>query len=414
MNNENCAPSSIPITIRSELIDTQSTHTLSSDKASNQSSLDNLKSSTIKDASQYLPSILNEISVDEILSTDEKNASVSNHEEPRRHTISFCLSTETDHIPKKQSKMDLNDATRQLTRLLHIGNDNTTTKDLNPDAPDFKPIDFTSTYHSEFAPAHSQRRATQGDLYNDRHLRTRYHSATHPNRETLTSTIRPLLSIVPQYISKHRKSWSTATPSLSNSWRPQESNDTSSYHSRVVYQPLINEKNYSYNKPTSKRQRAHSGRTVVYPNQSTMSRQRSYSGPETFLQSPSTHLSGIHSLTRIMVDILRMINPIPEEEKQNDLAILSSNLTSCSPVHRKHQRPSSNYEEQYLKKERDRNTSIQAEDVVVDGDVSTTPSPLLLLSVDKPEGSFLLIKLFLLHLFTLKGIPHESTSMKSI
>jgi hypothetical protein len=302
--------------------------------------------------------------------------------------------------------MNLNDATRRLTRLLHIGNGNTTTIDLNPDAPDFKPIDFTSTYRSEFAPAHSQRRATQGDFYNDRHLRTRYHSATQPNRESLTSTIRPLLSIVPQYISKHRKSWSTATPSSSNSWRTQEYNDTS--HARPAYQPLIGENNYSYNKPTSKRQRAHSGRTFVYPNQPTMSRQRSHSGPDTFLQSPSTHLSGIHSLTRIMVDILRMINPIPEEQKQNDLSILSSNLTLCSPVHHKNQRPSSNYEEQ------NRNMSIQAEDVLVDGDVSTTPSSLLLLSVDKPKGSFLLIKLFLLHLFTLKGIPHESTSMKSV
>jgi hypothetical protein len=414
MSDENYDPSSIPTKIRSEPIDTRSTSTSSYDNVQNQSSLDSPKSATIINVSQRLPSTSVEISVSEILSTNDKHASVSILDEENYHSISSHLSTEPGDITenptdKEQSKMDLGEATRELTRLLHIRNDNKTTgKHLNPDAPDFKPIDISSTYRSELAPAHSQRRATQSDFYDGHHSRTRYYSESQHNPESLTSTttstIKPLLSIVPQYIPHHRKSWTQTTPlslSSSNAWWPQEYSNTSSaassYHSRPAYQiysplmeqqSLTDENNYSFNqqqhKYPSKRPRAYSGRAYVYSNQTTIGRKRSHSGPETPLPPPPAHLNGIHSLTRIMVDLLRLINPIPEEQKELNESISSTNLTEDSPI-------------QNLENKEPSNEFIQAEHVIINNEMSRTAAPPSSISVNKTTGSFILIRCFSLH-----------------
>ena len=59
------------------------------------SSLDSPKSATITNVSQRLPSTSVEVSVGEILSTDEKRASVSIREEQQhRHSSSSCSSSE--------------------------------------------------------------------------------------------------------------------------------------------------------------------------------------------------------------------------------------------------------------------------------------------------------------------------------
>jgi hypothetical protein len=165
--------------------------------SNNSSSLESPKSTTVNNVSQRLPSTSAEVSVSDILSTNEKRASVSIRDgKDEKHRSS----TEPGDRPdQEQSQMDLGVATRELTRLLHIGNENTsaTGTHLNPDAPDFKPLDFNSTYHSELAPAHVHRRATHSDSYENRNSRTRFHSETYQNSDS--STIRPLLSIVPQY-----------------------------------------------------------------------------------------------------------------------------------------------------------------------------------------------------------------------
>jgi hypothetical protein len=434
MSDENRDPASKPTKIRPKPLDTRSAAASSFDKVQNQSSLDSPKSATITNVSQRLPSTSAEVSVGEILSTDEKRASVSIREEQqRRHSASSYSSSETGDIAentginnKEQSKMDLGEASRELTRLLHIGNENTTTAatiNLNPDAPDFTPVDLTPTYHSELAPAHLQRRATQVEFYNDRHSRTRYYSDTQHNPIPLTSTntsgIRPLLSLVPQYVPSHRRSWNSITPlsssSTSNSWWPQEYSNTSSaassYHSRPAYalysvvkqQPLTDENNYSYNQQqnrnSSKRQRTFSGRSFVHPSQTLANRKRSHSGPQPPLQPPSAHLTGIHSLTRIMVDILRIINPIPtEDKKQKSDSISSVNLTSYSPIQHKYQRPSYHYTQERLEEQeqQQRTQSIEGEDVFVDDNTSTiAPLPIL---DNKTAGNFILIRLNSLHI----------------
>ena len=382
MSDENRDPSSspLPTKIRPKPVDARSAAAASSLI----SSLDSPKSATITNVSQRLPSTSVEVSVGEILSTDEKRASVSIREQQHRHSSSSCSSTELDDnnentfsTTNPTNKMDLGEATRELTRLLHIGNDSTISEiHLNPDAPDFTPIDFSPTYRSELAPAHINRRATQSDYYNNRHSRSRYYSESYyhsipPN----TSTIRPLLSLVPQYIPYHRQSWSTTTPSASsnNSWWQHDysnsSSTASSYHSKAAYPlysplmpPLTDDSLYP-SRHSSKRQRTHSSRAFVFPNQISTSRKRSHSGPETPLQPPPTHLNGIHSLTKIMIDLLRLIDPLPikeEEQKQK-------NEYFSSYQQRKYRRPSN----QRRNLNQQRNESIDTEDVFVDDEIST-------------------------------------------
>jgi hypothetical protein len=396
-----------PTKIRPKPIDVRSAA-----DSNNQSSLESPKSTTITNVSQRLPSISAEVSVSEILSNNEKRASVSirddDEEEKQRASTETSDRTQnrTTKTDQEQSQMDIGVATRDLTRLLHIGNENTpeTPKHLNPDAPDFKPIDIKSTYRSELAPAHVHRRATYSDSYDNQNSRTRYYSETNQNSDT--STIRPLLSIVPQYIPRHRKSWTTTTTlsaSSSNSWWPQEysnpSSASSSYHSRPAYQmytplmeqqSLTDENEYSYNqqqhKYPPKRPRASSGRAFVHPNQTLTSRKRSHSGPETPLSPPSAHLNGIHSLTRIMVDLLRMINPIPEEQKQketNDF-ILSTNLTEDASIENRYQKG---------------NQFTEAESIFVKNEMPTTAAPLSSTLIDKTASYSILIRGLLFHTF---------------
>lgn len=401
MSDENCDPSSIPTKIHPKSIDAQSAADLSYDKVQNQSSLDSPKSATITNVSQRLPSTSVEISVSEALSTNEKRVSVSIRDVEEHRLISSCASTETGDgtknptiTDKEQSKMNLGEASSELTRLLPIENENTTTTGthLNPDAPDFKPIELSSTYRSELAPTHLQRRATHTGSYDNHHSRQRYLSETHQNSDT--STIKPLLSIVPQYIPYNRRSWTQTTPlsssSSSNSWWPQEysnaSSAASSYQSRLAYhiysplmeqQPLTDENNHSYNqqqhKYPSKRPRAYSGRAHTYSNQTTNSRKRSYSGPEPLLPPSSAHLNGIHSLTRIMVDVLRMINPIPEEPKETNQPISSTDVIKDSSVQPQYQQS---------------NESIQVENITVNDEMSTTAAPSSSVSVNKTAGTF--------------------------
>jgi hypothetical protein len=385
MSDENRDPSSspLPTKIRPKPIDARSAAA-----SSLISSLDSPKSTTITNVSQRLPSTSVEVSVGEILSTDEKRASVSIREEQNRHSSSSCSSSEFGDIIENtfstKNKMDLREATRELTRLLHIGNDNKINEiHLNPDAPDFTPIEFSPTYRSELAPAHLHRRAIQVDYYNNRHTRSRYHSESyHHSIPPNTSTIRPLLSLIPQYNPYHRQSWSTNTPS--NSWWQQEYSNppssTSSYHSKPAYPlysplmpPLTDDSLYP-TRHSSKRQRIHSSRAFIFPNQLTINRKRSHSGPETPLQPPPTHLHGIHCLTKIMIDILRMIDPlsIQEEQKQKNQSILS--LNSSSYQQRKYYRPSNHYNQPHLQQQQQqqqRNESIEVEDVFVDDEIPT-------------------------------------------
>jgi hypothetical protein len=359
--------------------------------SNNSSSLESPKSTTVNNVSQRLPSTSAEVSVSDILSTNEKRASVSIRDsKDEKHRSSTEPGDRTD---QEQSQMDLGVATRELTRLLHIGNENTsaTGTHLNPDAPDFKPLDFNSTYHSELAPAHVYRRATHSDSYENRNSRTRFHSETYQNSDS--STIRPLLSIVPQYIPHHRKSWNTIMPlskSSSNSWWPQEysnpSSAASSYQSKPAYQiytplmeqqPLTDENEYTYNqqqhKYPPKRPRAYSGRGFANSNQKLTTRKRSHSGPDTPLSPSSAHLNGIHSLTRIMVDLLRMINPIPEEQKETNESILSTNLTEDSTIENRYQQG---------------NQFIDAENILIKNEMSTTAAPLSSLSIDRTADMF--------------------------
>lgn len=360
------------------------------------SSLDSPKSATITNVSQRLPSTSVEVSVGDILSTEEKRASVSIREqqsqqqqEQHRHSSSSCSSSDYDEANENTfstttNKMDLGEATRELTRLLHIGNENTNNEiHLNPDAPDFTPIEFSATYRSELAPAHLNRRTTQTDYYNNRQSRSRYYSESyHHSIPPNTSTIRPLLSLVPQYVPHHRQSWTTTSgqnsSSSNNSWWQQDysnpSSSTSSYHSKAAYPlysplmpPLTDDSLYT-SRNSSKRQRIQSNRTFVFPSQNPLNRKRSHSGPETPLQPPPTHLNGIHSLAKIMIDILRMIDPLPVQEETKPK---TSSTSSYSSQQRKYRRSSNNYSQHRSYQSQQQNSPIDVEDVFVDDNIPT-------------------------------------------
>ena len=358
------------------------------------SSLDSPKSATITNVSQRLPSTSVEVSVGDTLSTNVKRASVSVREDQQQqqqqHSSSSCSSSEfgdtiDNTFSTMNNKMDLGEATRELTRLLHIGNDsNIHEVHLNPDAPDFTPIDFSPTYRSELAPAHLNRRATQLDYYNNRQSRSRYYSESYHSSisNNNTSTIRPLLSLIPQYVPYHRQSWSTTTPgnssSSSNSWWQQDygnpPSSTTSYHSKPAYPfysplmpPLTDDSLYP-TRNSSKRQRIHSNRAFVFPNSLTLNRKRSHSGPETPLEPPPSHLNGIHSLTKIMIDLLRMIDPLPPPPPPLNDEEESRTKAMTSPQ-RKYRRPS-NHRQRRSHSQRC-NESIDVEDVFEDDEIPT-------------------------------------------
>ncbi|CAF4522377.1 unnamed protein product [Rotaria sp. Silwood1] len=423
MSDKNGDSSSISREKSSKSSDAQTIVQPSFDKGQKKSLEDNSKSTITTDSSQHLPATLNKISVGEILLTDK-------HEEQHRHAILPSSSSKTNHVTenltttnKEQSKLNLGETIRNSTHLLQTDNDNIKpTKHLNPDAPDFKPTHLTSTYRSELAPMHLQRHAIHADPQKNRHSRIRYYSDTYQLPESLitstnTSTIRPLLSVVPQYIPQYRQSFSALTPLLSstNSWWPQEYSHTlcsaSSYCPKPAYQlytplmpkqqqqqqqqqlqPLqqhLTDENQSLhhqqkNKYPSKRIRTYSGRPFVQHIQIETGRIRSYSGPETSLQSSSAHLDGIHSLTRIMVDILRGINSKKSEEQKHKHEIISSlNLNSYSLAMNKYQQPSYQYITQSLQQEEQHQKSSEAKNDLANENKSTKAPPLLPLSVDK-------------------------------
>jgi hypothetical protein len=136
----------------------------------------------------------------------------------------------------------------------------------------------------------------------------------------------------------------------------------------------------SQNRNSSKRQRTYSSRAFVFPAQSSTSRKRSHSVPETpqqlQQQQLEPHLSGIHSLTRIMVDLLRMINPVPPLPLSSPVKLQpareSTMSTTYSPAHRpyqqrKYQRPSYYYT-QRRQTLPTRNESHESEEVFGDDD----------------------------------------------
>ncbi|CAF3698097.1 unnamed protein product [Rotaria sp. Silwood1] len=388
MSDENRDPSTSPLQtkIRPKPVDAKSAAA-----SSLVSSLDSPKSATITNVSQRLPSTSVEVSVGDILSTDDKRASVSVLKQQPRYSSSSGSSSEFGDIAQSTftatNKMDLGEATRELTRLLHIGNDNTTNEiHLNPDAPDFTPLDFSPTYRSELAPAHLRRRATQVDHYHYRHLRSRYYSESYPTIPTGNSPIRPLLSLVPQHFPYNRQSWNTGT-SPSNSWWQNEysnsPNSASSYHSKPAYSPYsplmppLTDDSLYPNRHSSKRQRLHSNRAFVFPNSSTTTRKRSHSGPETPLQIPPTHLNGIHSLTKIMIDILRLVDPLPiieEQEQKTESTSSTSNIPSQQQQqqqhqHQKYRRYSNSHHQR--RSQQQRNESTDTEDVFGNNEIPT-------------------------------------------
>ncbi|CAF1650583.1 unnamed protein product [Adineta ricciae] len=308
-------------------------------------------SQSIGTSSHHSTATSKDVSIGDILSKEGKYASVSFPDEPRRHTISHVAPSTADNAFKRQMKGDLS------TQIASNTSAKSSITHLNPDAPDFKPADSISSYHSELAPAHTQRRATHGELHHDRLARPRNHSDTH-NRESLTN-IQPLLSIVPQYVPYHRKSWST--PST-------DSRRSSQTYPPLMPQPLLSDEENILQKQVAKRPRAQSGRgPMLSLTPPTVTRQRSHSGPEPSIQVPPSHLSGIHSLTRIMVDILRLITPISEQQQNTEMISSANNAFNSSL------QPS--------------NSKSSNGNISLDEDKCTTPSSLLLLSNDKPTGS---------------------------
>ncbi|CAF3215124.1 unnamed protein product [Rotaria socialis] len=413
-----------------DMNDERSTTESCLNKVRNQLSSNNSMSTTIEDNSERSQSTTTpaDIAISDDLSTKDSHASVNSRKDEHCHATSRSSLSDAENVTenltitnKKQSHTDLTEATHhEGSHLLHIENINKPIgTHLNPDAPDFKPSDTSSTYHSELIPRHSQRHAAHVDSHSIRHPRTRYYSDTYHYPESSssidTSTIRPLLSIVPQYIPYDPQSWSAITqlPSSENVWRPHAYNDVSntasSYCSRPtcqIYSPLMQQQqqqslsdvnhlhNQHQNKHARKRTCTFSGRALVHTNQTKpIKRQRSLSGPETSLQSSlllssSEHLDGIHSLTRIMVDILRNINQVSDEQKQKYASMSSTNSIAHSLTQNKYQQPSSHSDRFYFENEEKSQKSDETENDLVDYHISTKASPLLPLLVDKATGIF--------------------------
>ena len=203
-------------------------------------------------------------------------------------------------------------------------------KHLNPDAPDFSPAS-----RSQFAGIAAQRRSTIADYYNPREDRIRYHSESHQ-----PSTVIPLLSLMPEYNrldrpeDSRRRSKTISASSQSKAAQPPAA--------PLMEQPLMIDENFypnitSTHRYGSQRPRAATGRSLAVPNDLDSNRKRAHSGPETLVQPfepVEIRLSGIHSLTRMMVDILRMIQPVSSSRESQPIS------TSTSSSQNKSSRPS--------------------------------------------------------------------------
>jgi hypothetical protein len=131
--------------------------------------------------------------------------------------------------------------------------------------------------------------------------------------------------------------------------------------------PLTDDSLYP-NRHSSKRQRVHSSRAFVFPSQMTTNRKRSHSGPETPLPPPPSHLTGIHSLTKIMIDILRLIDPLPIKQEQKSKNGSISSSASPSYHQQKYRQPSNH---SYQRRSQQRKESIEVEDVFADDEIPT-------------------------------------------
>lgn len=435
MNDRYDDSSSITSKPHSKLTDSQSKNDLSGDNVRNQSLSDSSRSMMITDKAQHLSLITVQTNIIDISSTNRNHTLVSTREDQHGHAILPSSLSETDNLPKslttmtqELSNIDLVETTQDITQLSHVGEDKKppTETHLNPNAPDFIPAIAKSTYHSELTPKYVERRKTHVDPpTSTRHSRTRYYSDTYHYPESLTSTdtstLRPLLSITPQYLPYDQQSTSAITLLLpsKNSSRLYEttnvSNLISSYNSRptvhcytsLIHQQTPSSSNVNYfhnqhkNKHSSKRIRTYSGRTSSNPNSSkTFHRQRSYSDADTSLELSSGHLNGIHSLTRIMVDILRNINQVAEKQKQESMA--STNTVPQSLlIENNSKMPEDDRDEKLIEKEAQSQNSIEAKNCLIDSSMSTNASKLLPLSIDETAGIFMLISLFLPQLLKL-------------
>jgi hypothetical protein len=219
------------------------------------------------------------------------------------------------------------------------------THHLNPDAPDFTFVDYSSGQPSLVLPLLPRRRSMIADRHNSR---TRYHSETyyHPTVDvTHPSLMRPLLSLMPELNSPV---WSISTSIGHSSWpedhRQRSRTTTGSNQTLSAYKSLmepqeqqqrpIDEHLYSSNQQQqqnrygSKWQRNQGSRKLSIPSTIDSIRNRSYSGPEMSVVSTHTHLTGIHALTRIMVDILRMIRPALSNEQSQSISNSYSSIQS--------------------------------------------------------------------------------------
>lgn len=200
------------------------------------------------------------------------------------------------------------------------------TQSLNPDAPDFTPTDFTGKS--------SQRRSTIADHYNIRSARTRVYSDTYQQASDSNTLIPALPSLMPELNQSTGLISTIYSRSPEDYRRRSHTASGSSYQSRGAYPsyaplmqatPLIDEKSYPSTRPLgSQRPRAYSGRNFLTPDSLKDTRQRSHSGPGSqTISAPPNHLTGIHSLTRIMIDILRLIPPVTtiHEESQSSNSV---------------------------------------------------------------------------------------------
>ena len=383
------------------------------------SPLSSSKLTTMTDLPPNLSSIFVEMSANEIALTNGKYSPASTCEKQHCYSVLSYSSNEiTDEtgnlttMNKEQSETDLSEATDESNHLLYISHDRTkATKHVNPKAPDFKPIDFKSTYRSELVSADMQRKL---NFRYNRPLLKRYYSDAHHNRESFTtintSNIRPLFSIVSQYTPHYQHPWNITTPLLLSSppvnpWCAHEysniSNTTFLYCSSANYQfypSLMQQQSLNHenqclyqekqNQHSSRQIRTHSSRPFVFSSQRSTSRKRSYSGPEVPLQLSSGHLEDIHSLTEIMVDILKMVNQRSDEQEQ--INELTSSLYSSTQ--HKYQKSSHSKDRQSLIEGAQYNATNDVRNALVDDNISTKAASIVLILSDRMTGIFLLIR----------------------
>ena len=198
---------------------------------------------------------------------------------------------------------------------------------LNPNAPDFNP-----TNRRKSGPVCIMMEKMIDDELNSHQTRTRYHSDTNQqdtaHLSASSSIIRPLLSLMPELNQSTRPLDYRRRSHTGSSTSTQSKSTVSPSLVPLMLQTTSFDNNLA---PTTfydyQRTRSSTVRDHAVKNEFDFIRQRSHSGPGTLLSVSNNHLSGIHSLTKIMIDILRSISPrisIIQEESQS----LSTSPTS--------------------------------------------------------------------------------------